>query len=218
MAERKQSRSRRRTERPKKKTPLAALLKRKRVDFRPDKQAVNWTRKFHITRAQRDTLLKWGGYILLCILLLVIQDVIMSRISLFGTTTDLMASVILLITVMEGISSGSLFVMLASLLYYFSGSAPGPYCVALMTVLGIGACIFRQLYWHRSRGSIVLSAGVALMLYEMITFGIGIFVGLTYWGRITAFAFTGLISWAIMLLLYPLIHFLGQIGGNTWKE
>ena len=72
MAERKQSRSRKRTAKPKKKSPLAALLKRKRVDFRPDKQAINWTRKFHITRAQRDTLLKWGGYILLCILLLVI--------------------------------------------------------------------------------------------------------------------------------------------------
>ena len=218
MAERKRSRSRRRTAKPKKKSTLAALIKSKRVDFRPDKQSINWTRKFHVTRAQRDTMFKWGGYILLCIVLLVIQDVIMSRITLFGTTTDLMASVILLITVMEGISSGSLFVLFASMLYYFSGSAPGPYCVALMTVLGIGACMFRQIYWHRSRGSIVLCAGVALMLYEIITFGIGVFVGLTYWGRLPAFAIMGAMSWGIMLLLYPLIHFLGQIGGNTWKE
>ena len=217
MAQRKKSRSRR-TVKTQKKASILALLKGKQADFRPDRQQINWARKLYITQAQRDTLLKWGGCILICILLMVIQDVIMSRITIFGTTTDLVVSAILLITVMEGISNGSLFVLVASLLYYFSGSSPGPYCVALLTVLGIGACMFRQLYWHRNRSSIVLCAGVALMLYELITYGIGIFLGLTYWGRITAFAFTGLISWAFMLLLYPLIHFLGQIGGNTWKE
>lgn len=217
MAQRKQTRSSRPVK--KSRSPgLSALFRRKQADFRPDRQTAGWTKKLHITHAQRDTMLKWGGYVLLCILLLVIQDVIMSRFSIFNTTTDLMACVILLITVMEGISSGSLFVLIASLLYYFSGSAPGPYTVALLTVLGIGACMFRQMYWHRSRGSIVLCAGIALMLYELITYGIGIFLGLTYWGRISAFAIMGLLSWLIMIPLYALVNFLGQIGGNKWKE
>ena len=156
--------------------------------------------------------------ILLCLLLSVIQDVMMSRFSIFGITTDLMPMVILLITVTEGISNGSLFVLVASLMYYFSGSSPGPYSVAILTVLGIGACMFRQLYWHRNRGSIVLCAGLALMLYEIITYGLGIFLGLTYWGRIGIFVFTGLLSWLIMIPMYKLINAIGTIGGNTWKE
>ena len=194
------------------------LFQRKQQDFRPDTQKIDWAGKFHVTKGQRDSLLKWGCYTGLLILLLVIQDVIMSKVSLFGTTTDLVASAILLITVIEGVDSGSLFVLIAATLFYFSGSAPGPYTVALLPVLGIGTCMFRQRYWHRNISSIVLCAGVALMAYEMAVFGLGIFSGMTHWGRMYVFAFCGLLSWAVMLPLYPLIHAIGQIGGNTWKE
>ena len=196
----------------------APLFRKKQPEFRPDKQQSHWTGKLHVTKQQRDRLLKWGSYILLLILLLVIQDVIMAKVGIFGTTTDLVAAAILLITVIEGVDTGSLFVLIASTLFYFSGSAPGPYTVALLPVLGIGTCIFRQRYWHRNLSSIVLCAGLALMVYEMAVFGLGIFTGLTHWGRVLVFVGTGLLSWAVMLPLYPLIHAIGQIGGNTWKE
>ena len=217
MAQRNNPRSSRRV---KKSPPKKNITKirRRQPDFRPDRQTKEFTKQFHITHAQRDTMLKWGSILLLCLLLSVIQDVMMSRVRLFGTTTDLVPMVILLITVTEGISNGSLFVLTASLLYYFSGSSPGPYTVAILTVLGIGACIFRQLYWHRNRGSIVLCAGIALMLYEIATYGFGLFLGLTYWGRISIFVFTGLLSWLIMIPTYNLINAIGTIGGNTWKE
>ena len=64
----------------------------------------------------------------------------------------------------------------------------------------------------------MLCAGVALMIYELAVFGIGLFTGLTYWSRFFVFLNAGLLSWAVMLPLYPLIHAIGQIGGNTWKE
>ena len=195
-----------------------SFLKRKEMEFKPDKQGTTWLKTLQVTHAQRDRWIKWGSIVGILVLLSVIQDVLMSRALIFGTTTELVAAAILLITVMEGIQSGSMFVLIASLLYYFSGTAPGPYAVAVLTVLGIGACMFRQLYWHRNSGSIILCAGLALMLYEMIAFGIGIFNGLTYWGRAMAFVTKGLISWAVMLPLYPLIHAIGEIGGNAWKE
>ena len=217
MAQRKQTRSSRRTKKAPPKKRLS-LFRPKQAEFRPDRQTKEWSKQIHITHVQRDTFLKWGGIVALCLLLSVIQDVIMSRVSIFGTTTDLIPMVILLITVTEGINNGSLFVLIASLLYYFSGSAPGPYAVATLTVLGIGACMFRQLYWHRNRSSIVLCAGIALMLYELSTYGIGIFTGLTYWGRIGVFAGSGLLSWLLMIPLYKLINAIGTIGGNTWKE
>lgn len=220
MAQRKRTNKRRQqpTRRKKSGISLISRFRRKAVDFKPDNMGSGWTNKFHMTHVQRDTLLKWGSYVALCVLICMLQDVIMSKIHIFGASTDLVVSAILLITVMEGVANGSMFVLIASLLYYFSGSAPGPYCVLLLTFLGIGASMFRQMYLHRGLIAITFCTGVALMLYEIITCGLGLFQGLTHWGRIFQFLVTGGLSWAFTLLLYPLIYRIGLIGGNLWKE
>lgn len=197
---------------------LPAFLQRKRADFKPDSNGGRWSGLLHMTNAQRDTWLKWGSYVAICVLLCMIQDVIMSKVHIFGATTDLVVSAILLLTVMEGVEVGSLFVLISSLLYYFSGSSPGPYSIILLTVFGIGASMLRQVYLHRGLIAITFCAGSALMLYEIATCLLGIFQGLTYWSRIFSFVFTGMMSWAFMLALYPLFHRIGLIGGNIWKE
>ena len=189
-----------------------------KAEFKPDSQESSILKMLHLTQVQRDKLLKWGLYIAILVILCMIQDVIMSQVTIFGATTDLVACAILLITVIEGIDVGSLFVLVASCLYYFTGSSPGPMSVGIMTVLGIGACLFRQMYWHRNRGSIVLCAGLALILYEVGNFIVGITSELTRWDRLSVFVTTGLISVAVMIPLYSLINRIGQIGGNTWKE
>ena len=197
---------------------LASLLKKRKAEFKPDSTGGKWSGFLHMTNAQKDTWIKWGSYVAICVLLCMLQDVILSTVHILGATTDLVVSAILLITVMEGVEVGSLFVRVASLLYYFTGSAPGPYCVILLTFLGIGASMLRQVYLHRGLIAITACGGVALMLYEFGTFLIGVFTGLTYGSRIFSFLVTGLMSWAFMLLLYPLLHKIGLTGGNTWKE
>lgn len=197
---------------------IRSPFRRKAAEFRPDSVGSGWSNKFHITHVQRDTLLKWGGYTALLVLLCMLQDVIMSKIHFFGSTTDLVVSGLLLITVMEGVSNGSVFILLGSLLYYFSGSSPTPWGIILLCYLGIGASIFRQMYLHRGLMAITFCAGVALMIYEIGTYGIGLFLGLTHWGRIFQFLITGGLSWAVMLALYPLVNKIGLIGGNIWKE
>ena len=189
-----------------------------KAEFKPDNQEVSILKMLHLTQFQRDKLLKWGLYIALVVLLSMIQDVIMSQLKIFGATTDLVVCAILLITVIEGIDTGIVFVIIASCLYYFSGSSPGPMSVGIMTVLGIGACLFRQMYWHRNRGSIVLCAGLAMMLYELGNFVVGIATELTRLDRMGAFFVTGLLGIILMIPLYSLINRIGQIGGNTWKE
>lgn len=215
-----QNRKRRRKTPPRSGTPFRLNLnfRRKTVDFKPDSLEAGFLRKLYMTRQQRFALLKWVLYAAVLIGLLVIQDVIMSRVVLFGTTTELTAGAILLITVMEGVDTGSLFVFLTSALYYFSGSSPGPWSVLLLTFTGIGACLFRQMFWRRSRGSVVLCSATAMLVYELVTCLIGIFQGLTHWGRLPAFLGTALLSSVAMLPLYSLINVIGQIGGNTWKE
>ena len=79
----------------------------------------------------------------------------MSRIAIFGATTDLAVSAMLLIAVLEGSEVGSIFILIASTVFYFSGSAPGPYSVAMLTILGLAASLLRQAVWTRSRGSLI---------------------------------------------------------------
>ena len=188
------------------------------LDFKPDAKVSTWGKTARLTRLQQLRLAKWALYILTVVLCLVTQDVLMSRIRLFGATTDLAVCAILLITVIEGTEVGSLFVLIASTLYYFSGSAPGAYCIILITFLGIAAVVFRQMYWHRSKGSIVLCAGIAEICYQLSLFIVGLVSELTPWSRLGVFLLGGIYSAAAMIPLYPLIHKIGLIGGNTWKE
>ena len=218
MAEKKKRRPARRA----KERTLTELFRGKkrssRNEFRPDPTTSTWLKTRKLTRLQKLRLLKWVLYALIVILCLVIQDVIMSQLRLFGATTDLAVGAILLITVIEGTDVGSLFVLIASMLYWFSGSAPTPVCIALLTAFGIGATMFRQMFWHRSRGTLTLCACLALTAYELGLFVTGIMQGLTYFGRLPSFLLTSAYTCLVMIPLYTLVNKTGLIGGNTWKE
>lgn len=190
----------------------------KQSEFKPDPRQNSLSGLFHVTQLQKQRMLKWALYVLTGILLLTIQDVIMSRVSIFGATTDLPVVYILLITVIEGVDVGSLFVLFASTIYYFSGSAPGPYCIGLLCAVGIIATLLRQAYLRRTKASIVICAGIALTIYEMGLFVVGIGLGLTRWDRVFSFLITAGYSFGVMVLLYPLVNKIGLIGGTTWKE
>ena len=213
----------RRSPRPRaKERSLAELLRRnkrnRQNEFRPDPATSTWLKTRKLTRQQRLRLFKWLMYALIVIMSLVIQDVIMSQLRLFGATTDLAVGAILLITVIEGTDVGSLFVFIASILYWFSGSSPTPVSIILLTALGIGATMFRQLFWHRSRGTLTLCACLALTAYELGLFVTGLMQGLTYWGRLPSFLLTSIYTCLVMIPLYSLVYKTGLIGGNTWKE
>ncbi len=195
-----------------------ARQRRPLYEFKPDPIDAGWLKKLYMTRLQRLTLLKWALFALVCVVLLVIQDVVLSQLHLFGATTDLAPAAILLICVLAGSETGSLFVLIASVFYWFSGSAPGAYVIALMSFFGIGAALFRQMFWHRSLGSIWLCAAMAIILYELGIFLAGILLGLTQWIRVFRFLITGVSSALLMIPLYPLVYKIGQIGGQTWKE
>ncbi len=201
---------------------LAELFKKRRnrdaMDFKPDVQTATWSKTLRLTRLQQLRLTKWVLYALMVVMSVVLQDVVMSNFSLFGATTDLPACTILLITVIEGTEIGSLFALTASTLYYFSGNAPFAAVIGLLTILGIAATLFRQMYWHRSKGSIILCAALALTGYELGVFAVGISSQLTRWGRLPSFLLTALYSCLVLIPLYSLIYKIGLIGGNTWKE
>lgn len=209
---------------PARRTPAKPRQRQKRVrrtlpyEFKPDARRVSPFKSLRFTHLQRLQLLRWVCYVAMCVLCLVVQDSIMSRVAIFGATTDLAVSAMLLIAVLEGSEVGSIFILIASTVFYFSGSAPGPYSVGMLTILGMAASLLRQAIWTRSRGSIVLCAGAAAFLYEVGLYVVGLFMGLTRWYRFPRFFFAGIFTALMIFPLYPIIYRIGQIGGYQWKE
>ena len=197
---------------------MAKRRRRTHYEFKPDVNRVPLHKKLHLTKLQQKQLLQWTLNGLVCLVLLVIQDVIMSQVSIGGATTDLVPTAMLLIAVISDAYDGSLFLLLGSTLYVFSGSAPGPYTIAYLTVIGVAAALFRQSFWRRGFRSNILCAGLALLVYELAIFGTGIFLGLTHWGRFGVFMATWALSFAVTLALYPLTRAIQKIGGEIWKE
>ena len=192
--------------------------KRRQYEFKPDPKGNNFFKKLYLTKVQRLKLMKWGFYGLLCLFLLVIQDSMLSAFRFCGATTDLAAAVIILIAIHEGLEKGGMFALIASTIYWCAGSAPGPYTIAFITILTIGANYFRQSIWRRNFGSTGLCTAVTIFVYELAVFGVGIFQGLTIWARLGVFLTTALMSCIAMLPVYPAVRAIGKIGGDSWIE
>ena len=97
----------------------------RKYEFRPDKPRNGLLSKLFITQKQRRGILKWSLYALVLLVLSVLQDVILCRVNIFGATTDLVPCGIFVICVVEGAEKGCVFALCASMLYLFSGTAPG---------------------------------------------------------------------------------------------
>lgn len=190
----------------------------KKHEFRPDKPQNTLLSHLVLTRKQQRVLLKWVLYGLLLVALSVLQDVLLSRVRLLGATTELVPCAIFLICIMEGSERGSVFSLVAGLLYLFSGTAPGPYSMVAITFCAVGVCVFRQAFLQESFSSAVLCTAVAMTAYGLTNFAFGLFLGLTRWSRIHGFLITVVLSMLAVPVLYPILKAIGAIGGRSWKE
>ncbi len=193
-------------------------MARKKIEFRPDPTGHNWADKLRLTPLQRKSVLKWMLYSAVCVAGLVLQDSMLARLRLFGGCFDVTPALIVLICVLEGSENGSLFALLASMVYVFSGTGQGHYCIAMLTLAAVLATAFRQSYLRRGAGSDLICVGGAMVLYEMAVFTAGVVQGLTYRGRWGVFLMTAIISTLTAGAVYALLKYIGTIGGNAWKE
>lgn len=193
-------------------------MARKNFDFRPDRVRSDVLGKLLLTKKQGQSLLRWLLFSAVCLLGLLVQDVVMSRVTILDTTTDLVPAFILAVCVLQGAESGCVFALCASCIYYFSGSAPGPYCIPFITTLAVVAAIFRQGYLRKGFSALMMCVCVSMLLYELGVFGIGVFLGRTTLRRLGAFCLTAVLSAAAVPLVYPILLSIGKIGGETWKE
>ena len=190
----------------------------KKQEFKPDKSSASLLNHLVLTRKQQKTLFKWVFYGLFLIALSVVQDVLLSRVRLLGATTELVPCAIFLICLIEGTHTGSVFSLTAGLLYLFSGTAPGPYSMVAITFLSVGACILRQAFLQESFSSVMLCTAIAMVLYVIVNFAFGLFLGLTRFSRLHGFFITAILSLLTVPVFYPVVKAINAFGGHSWKE
>lgn len=187
-------------------------------EFKPDRRRSDVLGKLLLTKKQRQSLLRWLLYGVVCLAGLLVQDVALYRMSWFGCCADIVPCLIMMVAIMQGAESGCVFALVASCLYFFSGSAVGAYVIPLITAVAIFVAIFRQGNLSRGFGAILLCAAGGMLMYEFSIFGIGVFLELTIMQRWPAMALTALLSLVAVPVAYPVLLAIGKIGGETWKE
>ena len=193
-------------------------MARKKYEFRPDKVKTDFLGKLYLTPQQRKKLLRWLLFTALLVAVSVLQDVVLCRMKLFDSTTDLVPLVIFLICVQVGADRGAIFCLIAAMLYKFSGTAPGYYSMALIPLLALLASMLRQSYFRRSFGSVFLCVTAAMVLYEMAVFTCGLIFQNTTALRALRFLTSGLLSAATLPLLYPITKAIDNIGEKSWTD
>lgn len=191
----------------------------RKYEFKPDKPRQSLLSRLHLTQKQRKSLLKWVLYSLVLLVLSLIQDVLLCNISILGATTELVPCGIFLICLLEGSESGSVFLLISSALYVFSGTGAGNYCIVFITVLGLLATMLRQEYLQKGFFVALLCTFGAMLLYEIAVFSIGLFFAQTLWRRFFVFIMTAILSMAAVPVLYPICCSIAKLGGgDAWKE
>ncbi len=190
----------------------------KEYEFRPDSAHTDSLDKIFLSQRQRFSLLRWTLYGLFTLLALIVQDVVLFRVDYYGGGTDLVPCIIFMITALEGGETGCVFSLIASLVYYFSGSAPGPYMIPAVTAIAVFGAIFRQACLPRGFFSILLCTALGMIVYEMLIYAIGVFLGNIPATRLEPMARTAAYTLVAVPVCYPIARVIGKIGGEVWKE
>lgn len=190
----------------------------RKSEFRPDRQgAGNW-KKLWPTPRQQLGIVRWLLYGLLCLIGLLAQDVALYRLDVAGGCTDVLPCLVLMVAAMQGAEKGSVFALTASVLYFFSGSAPGFYVIALLTAVAVATAIFRQAFLRQGFWSTMLAVAMAMTAYELGLFAVNVFLKTAVIARIATALITAALSLAVAALCYPLALAIGKIGGQAWEE
>ena len=191
---------------------------RKKQEFKPDRLGTGVLDKLWLTPLQQLRVLRWALFGVVCVVGLLMQDVLLYRIDIGGGCTDLMPCLIIMVAVMQEPESGGIFALVMSVVYFFSGSAPGVHSIFLLTVLSVAVTIFRQVCLWRGFGAVMTCSSAAMFVYEMALFGVNLFLKQTTLQRFGAAMVTGRLSVLSLFLAYPVLRAISKIGGDSWKE
>jgi hypothetical protein len=90
--------------------------------------------------------------------------------------------------------------------------------IPLLTAVAVFAAMFRQAFLRQGFFTLLLCSAMGMCLYELILFGVNLFMKLTVMDRAGAALMTAVLSLLAVPVLYPVLLAIGKLGGTTWKE
>lgn len=174
--------------------------------------------KLFLTQKQKKSMLRWGLDALVFFLVLLLQNVIFSRITLFGCVINLVPGTILLIGLWSGVESGCIFALCASLFWSFSGWVLGSISIFLLPLAAALLGALRQACFPKNLTSILLCCFIGIVGHEFIRFLAALFLGYTPWGYWYQTLITACFSFLVCPVLYPVVRAIGKIGGPVWSD
>ena len=125
---------------------------------------------FHLTRLQRLAVLRWVLYCLLFLLVLLIEDILLSQLPVFGTKLHPLPLLIICICIREGPERGGLFALLATIFWYLSGADYGNLSVAILPICSIIAAVLCRAVMTVRFVTTLLSCFVISLLNDSVIF------------------------------------------------
>ena len=173
--------------------------------------------KLFLTRHQRRTLLKWLLFSAVYLLLQVLQDVIFSRVRIFGGCPDLVPGYLLLVGLLQSPFAGSLFVLCAGVFRALAGAVLGPVSIVVLVFLGVFlGGLRRASLWGQIR-SVILCTCLGIFIQQAVLFSLGLFLGSTSVQWLPASLGGCLGACVADAAMYPLARAIGKIGGDAWN-
>lgn len=174
--------------------------------------------KLFLTLQQKKSLLRWSLDALVFFLVLIVQNVIFSRITLFGCVINLVPGAILLIGLCASVESGCIFALCASLFWSFSGWVLGSVSVFLLPLFVALLGALRQACFPKTITSILLCCFIGMVGHEFIRFLAALFLDYTPWGYWYQALVTPCFSFLVCPVLYPVVRAISKIGGPVWSD
>lgn len=170
----------------------------------------------HLTKNQWKSILKWSVYCGVYLLVLLLQDVVLAKLPIFGAKLSPLPLYLVVVCIREGPERGGLFALLGSLFWYLSGVDYGNLSVAVLPIGAIlSAVLCRAVLTVRLLPTCICCFAVSL-LNESLIFAFKLIlppgIGSEYYLRVLL---PGVVlSLALVPPLYFAVKAIGRIGAQ----
>ena len=160
-------------------------------------------------------ILKWALFALLTLFAWLTQTTLFGQRTFLGSHLSLFPVAAVSVAVMCGAEKGSLFCLIAGILYCFTGADMGPVTLVAITLVGAlagGAC---QSFFRRHLAPCAIFAALVLLCSDGVILLLKLYFTDAHPAGVFSQAFGGLFcSLLSVLVFFPLSYAISRIGGE----
>lgn len=124
----------------------------------------------YFSREQATDILRWTLYSILFLLVMLVQTIVLPQIKVTGITLCVVPICLVCISVQEGAERGTLFALIASIIFCLSGISEGPIYIALLSLIAALSGAICDNYYTRSFIPALVLSMMGLTICEGLVF------------------------------------------------